>query len=1019
MLYLRMPRQFLSCCLMLCLLPLTPLQADELNLPAPGVMVHLSQPKNLPTLKGIKIDRQDPFKFEFVLSRGESVETRFIASQTTTLIKYFLASITTPEKDMWVNLSPYEKDHIVPTSFGQTQMGRDVLAQDYLLKQVTASLVYPEGEVGKEFWKRIYASSENKNISINVFNKVWIVPDRAVIYENVKTGTAYIVESSLKVLTEQDYVATNKNTVETRFIASQTTNKTTQNILNDIVIPQLTKEVNEGNNFAQLRQVYNSLILATWYKNKVKDSILNQVYANQNKIDGVNISDPQAKQKIYEQYLEAFKKGTFNYIKETQDPTTKEMIPRKYFSGGVVLNVSKAMTAITIEPVQGGLDLQSVEVKLEPRKRTSDVEVLAIKKKIKALLDLGPISVKQLAERLSLRVKTLEWYVYSTPELRNHYNLIRRSIRSKRQIKMAARKVALILENGPSTVKQISGKIKYSMRDTWNLINNRKYLREHRNLVREKIIIKQDNRDRAQLSSELSQEEFDARWADYVVKEQLDKYPLLLKQFTPAIKEALLDDGNLRPVFMQVLPVHALGKVQIPQHAAALADYEIDRKKVVEYMNDYSAFVVGDNRVAEDLLKERKGKIIVGVTDRETFTKRIYPWFRVANGRQVYYPLADGTWLGVKGSGQTAAFPPLLVEDIYDGVFRPLQRLKGGVSLQEARRAFNATQHFKGIEDGIVDFLGYRQIHEYPDGRGYLTQLSKPFIVNKEEVYPVLVFNRVLTPHRLIKFPQLVSSRDDFMHILTKLEDVEHVAGVLPQDQHLSEKNLVLRILENIGRVQAIKQNKGLYKITIHSQDFTLSGVESDNEEFQNLDEYKESIKSGRSNDNENVELLYRKGISVTGIKAGMAFLLEINKVLVEPQERLWVPDLNQGFQTLLRAYFLNLEPKYRQLWAQEVAVNIQLFKREFAQYLRRGEGVDWQALQTMIEDIIKDQAQLAKGGIDFNPSSIKLTTNVDGSSIQMQLDPATLKGLEQSTGFTPVIVNIAPLSSLTTFLNN
>src|SRR3989338_5846729 len=80
-------------------------------------------------------------------------------------------------------------------------------------------------------------------------------------------------------------------------------------IVREIVIPQLTKEVNENKNFAQLRQVYNSLILATWYKKKIKDSILSKVYADRNKIAGVNIDDPQEKQKIYEQYLKAFKKG--------------------------------------------------------------------------------------------------------------------------------------------------------------------------------------------------------------------------------------------------------------------------------------------------------------------------------------------------------------------------------------------------------------------------------------------------------------------------------------------------------------------------------------------------------------------------------------------------------------------------------------------------------------------------------------------------------------------------------------
>jgi len=136
--------------------------------------------------------------------------------------------------------------------------------------------------------------------------------------------------------------------------ARNDTNSLGSQIVREIVIPELTTEINEGKNFAQLRQVYNSLILATWYKKKIKDSILAQVYADKNKVAGVTINDVGAGSKpalgraptrgapteildtnaIYKRYLKAFKKGVYNYIKEEQDPVTQEVIPRKYFSGG-------------------------------------------------------------------------------------------------------------------------------------------------------------------------------------------------------------------------------------------------------------------------------------------------------------------------------------------------------------------------------------------------------------------------------------------------------------------------------------------------------------------------------------------------------------------------------------------------------------------------------------------------------------------------------------------------------------
>ncbi len=256
-------------------------------------------------------------------------------------------------------------------------MGRDLLAQDYLLKQITASLIYPEDAFGKIFWNRVYQEAFKRygttNIPVNTFNKVWIVPEKAVVYENAQAGTAYVVESRLKVMLEQDYLALEKNVegghvgqaaataADPNVSPQKDVNALGSQIVREIVIPQLTKEVNENKNFAQLRQVYNSLILATWYKKKIKDSILSQVYADKNKVKGVewgHVPRPQAgyvsplhapnkgdtnppaggfmsPESIYQQYLTAFKKGVYNYIKEEQDPQTQQIIPRKYFSGGM------------------------------------------------------------------------------------------------------------------------------------------------------------------------------------------------------------------------------------------------------------------------------------------------------------------------------------------------------------------------------------------------------------------------------------------------------------------------------------------------------------------------------------------------------------------------------------------------------------------------------------------------------------------------------------------------------------
>jgi len=315
------------------------------NLPIPGTMVNMTPVFAPPIMKGVIVDPQHPFQFKFIIDTGDDhVKGVQLKKEADKLIKYFLASVTVPDTDLWVNLSPYEKDRIVPEGFGSTEMGRDLLAQDYILKQLTASLIYPEDELGKKFWDRVYKKAYEQfgttDIPVNTFNKVWVIPDKAVVYEYQGRG-GFVVERHLKVMLEEDYVSlqnniNNEKIATTLSNASQTKNvsSVSSQIVREILIPEIEKEVNFGKNFATLRQIYNAMILSTWYKRQLRDSIFAGVYANQNKIAGVNIADKNEKQKIYNQYLAAFKKGVCDYIKAEFDSRQERMIPRKYFSGG-------------------------------------------------------------------------------------------------------------------------------------------------------------------------------------------------------------------------------------------------------------------------------------------------------------------------------------------------------------------------------------------------------------------------------------------------------------------------------------------------------------------------------------------------------------------------------------------------------------------------------------------------------------------------------------------------------------
>jgi hypothetical protein len=332
--------------------PSTSYAQAVLNLPSVGAKVLSSKAFSPALLTGIKVNIEQPMVLDFIIRKGEGdLADASLENISRRLVKYFLIALTLPEKDIWVNLSPYEKDRITTKDFGRTEMGRDLLEQDYILKQFTATLTDPANALGKEFWDRVYASAREKfgdtEIPMDAFNKVWIMPGKAVIYE--KDSGAYIIENRLKVLSEQDYLSLEANkvgNVDAVPEEARQLNAASSDVVRDVLIPEITREVNEGKNFAPLRQIYNSLLLAAWYKVKVRNSILNKAFADKGKIAGNEVEDKAVKEKIYAQYLEAFKKGVYNYIKEDVDTYSQELVPRKYFSGGAgsdyVLNLDAA-----------------------------------------------------------------------------------------------------------------------------------------------------------------------------------------------------------------------------------------------------------------------------------------------------------------------------------------------------------------------------------------------------------------------------------------------------------------------------------------------------------------------------------------------------------------------------------------------------------------------------------------------------------------------------------------------------
>ncbi len=327
-------------------------QPNDIMLPA-GTLMTPSRAFSLPTFKAIAIDPKDPFKINFVVDvPGRNQTEKLDQEQVNLLIKYFLGFLTLPEEDLWVNLSPYEKGHIIPSDFEGTNAGRDMLVQDYILKQLASSLTYPNHELGRIFWKRIFdrarAEYGSTKVPIKSFNKVWVVPDKAVVYEG--NGSAFIAESRLKVMVEEDYLSMQKNSSRFKKLSeknSQVDYLSTQ-LMRELIIPELEREVNKGKYFASLRQMFNSLVLAIWFKKRLKEDLIKDVYADKKKTSGILLHEKLIKEKIYAQYLRALKKGAYNFIREDYDENLHQVVPRKYFSGG--FSFTHASEHVTFRP---------------------------------------------------------------------------------------------------------------------------------------------------------------------------------------------------------------------------------------------------------------------------------------------------------------------------------------------------------------------------------------------------------------------------------------------------------------------------------------------------------------------------------------------------------------------------------------------------------------------------------------------------------------------------------------------
>ena len=263
-------------------------------------------------LKGLRTADNNPTSLNFIVDGGDDhALTELIASgEYAKQLDYFNSALAVKEDNLHVEMSGNELDPMLPKPLVGTRLGRVLLSQDFVLKQLAASFLHPDNPIGKEYWDRVYLKARNTVGSSTrrfaSFQKLWLFPKKAVVYElpfgeeppdrlkrfDVKKGErfAYIVETELETGCECNLAALKRHIDGQEFgspgLSREFAVKMVE-IFKCVVLPHIRREVNEGEHFVPIRQVYNAIVLATWYKKKLRS-----VPAFQNMFEYVDNDDP-------------------------------------------------------------------------------------------------------------------------------------------------------------------------------------------------------------------------------------------------------------------------------------------------------------------------------------------------------------------------------------------------------------------------------------------------------------------------------------------------------------------------------------------------------------------------------------------------------------------------------------------------------------------------------------------------------------------------------------------------------
>lgn len=209
--------------------------------------------------------------------------------------------MTVEPSKFWVNLNPQEPDRIIDADLAQTDAGHVLLQSDLQLKESGTVLLNPNIPVGKEFWNRMNAAGLHKFCTRN-----WIVPKQATVRES--GSELYILEAPLEVKAESEDFQLPGNSTDT----CPPDSKPAEAIYDAVILPELTRLVNEAPEYTDLRRVFISRVAAEWYRQRMVAAGTAADYGlDSNDVDTLESVEPWNPRDIFDTYVKEINNTTY------------------------------------------------------------------------------------------------------------------------------------------------------------------------------------------------------------------------------------------------------------------------------------------------------------------------------------------------------------------------------------------------------------------------------------------------------------------------------------------------------------------------------------------------------------------------------------------------------------------------------------------------------------------------------------------------------------------------------------